>query len=669
MNEADRARLLRREIERHARAYYELDAPEISDSAYDELFRELQDIEAKFPDLRTPDSPTWRIGGAPLEKFEQRRHEVPMLSLDNAFEPEELARFDERLRKLLETDGPLEYLAEPKYDGLSISLIYEDRVLAAAVTRGDGTTGELVTENARTVHGIPLRLQDSAPARLEVRGEVLIQKATFDRLNLERAEKGQQVFANPRNAASGAMRQLDSKLTAARKLSFFAYSQGSGEPIAATQQGVLELLTDLGFNRSLDSRVCEGIDQVIEFTSDLQSRRAELTFGIDGAVIKLNSLEQQAQAGMTARGPRWAIAYKYPSEESFTLLRDVSFQVGRTGVVTPVAELEPVSVGGVTISRATLHNEEDMRLRGVQIGDLVIVRRAGEVIPEVVGPVIEKRPDNARVPMFPTECPECKTKLVREEGYAAWRCPNQACPAQVAAKIIHFASRGALDIEGLGEKQIVRFLELGFLSDVASIYRLSQKRDELLALERMGETSVDNLLAAIEASKTPVLDRFIFGLGIPSVGERTSRDLARVFGSVEALSHADYDGLIHVPDIGPKTASAIESWFEEGENRKLLGELAALGVQPVADTAARGDLFADQTICFTGKLEKLDRSAAEDIVIRFSGKAVGSVSKQTTLVVAGPGAGSKLAKAEQLGVRVVDEDEFLAMLPETERPQ
>ena len=659
----ERMNELKRVIEHHSRQYYELDDPQISDSEYDALFAELVRLEERCPELKLPDSPTARIGGKVLERFEQRSHAVPMLSLDNAFEHDELRRFDERLKKAFAREIDLEYLAEPKYDGLSISLIYEDGLLTAAVTRGDGRTGEVVTENAKTVQGIPLRLPPGSPSKLEVRGEVLIEKQTFERLNEERRNQGQPVFANPRNAASGAMRQLDSRLTAARKLSFFAYGQGAGEPLAANQLGILTALTSLGFNRSFESKQCAGIDAVIAYTDQLLAKRADLSFGIDGVVIKVNSLDLQAEAGMTARGPRWAIAFKYPSEESFTILRDVTFQVGRTGAVTPVAELEPVVVGGVTISRATLHNEEEMRAKDVHLGDTVIVRRAGDVIPEVVGAVAAKRLPGAAMPTFPEVCPECATKLVRAEGYAAWRCPNRACPAQIAAKLIHFASRNAMDIEGLGEKQIARFMELGYLTDVASIFRLSEHRDALIELDRMGEASVTKLLAGIEDCKTRPLDRLIFGLGIPQVGERTSRDLARVFGSLDALGHADFDALKNVPDIGPKTASEIESWFESNENRALIAELEQLGVRPAEDTAPRGDTFAAQTICFTGKLEQLDRSAAEEMVMRLGGRAVGSVSKQTTLVVAGPGAGSKLAKAESLGVRVVDEAEFLEMLP------
>lgn len=664
MTPAERAEHLRREIERHNRLYYQLAAPEISDSEYDLLLRELLEIEAEHPDLRTPDSPTQRVGSEPLREFAQHRHARPMLSLDNALSEDELRAFDERVRRGLEAPGPIEYFAELKFDGLSLSLIYSDGVLEVAATRGDGTTGEVVTTNARTVRGIPLRLAQDRPGAFEARGEVVMLKSTFERLNEERAARGEQVFVNPRNAAAGAMRQLDSRITASRKLDFFAYGQGDGERLAPTQSQTLAAMADLGFSVSREGRVCAGIEEVLAFARETHDRRADLPFGIDGVVVKVNDFALQERLGSTARGPRWAIAYKFPAEQAFTRLNAISCQVGRTGVVTPVAELEPVFVGGVTVSRATLHNYEEVRRKDVREGDTVVVQRAGDVIPEVVGPVLDKRQGDLPVPAEPTNCPECATPLIREEGMVALRCPNKACPAQAAAKLIHFASRAAMDIEGLGDKLVARFLELGLLTDLPSIYRLADRREELVGLDRMGEQSVANLLAAIEESKTRPLDRFVFALGIRYVGERTARDLAREFGTLEALRRANYDQLMAVVDIGPRTASEIESWLEDASNQALITALLELGVRPTESEAPVGSLFEGQTWVFTGKLERFSREEAETVVQKLGGKAAGSVSKLTSAVVAGPGAGSKLAKAEQLGVRVMSEEEFLALLPE-----
>lgn len=660
---AARAAWLRSEIERHNTLYYVYDRPEISDSEWDAMFAELVAIENAHPELRTPDSPTLRVGAPPMAGFEQHRHRVPMLSLDNAFGEAELRAFDERVRRGLGIEE-VEYFAELKFDGLSISLTYDDGLLTIATTRGDGTTGEVVTPNARTVRGIPLRLQGDFPrAPFEVRGEVLMTKSAFESVNRARIEAGEEPFVNPRNAAAGGMRQLDSRLTAQRKLSFFAYQVVSDPPLADRQSETVGRLRSLGFAVNDRSRLCRGIDEVLTFVSEIQGIRASLPFGIDGVVVKVDRFEQQDALGSTARGPRWAIAYKFPAEQALTILRRVFGNVGRTGVVSPVADLEPVFVGGVTVGRATLHNWEDVARKDVREGDTVIVQRAGDVIPEVVGAVLEKRVGNPPPVVPPTHCPDCGTVLVREEGYVALKCPNRACPAQIARKIEHFASRLAMDIEGLGEKQIARFLELGYLTDVPSIYRLHERRADLVELDRMGEQSVDNLLRAIEASKARPLDRFVYALGIRYVGDRTAGDLARAFRTLDALRHADYEALLAVPDIGPRSAAEIQEWFEEDENRKLLDELLRLGVSPVEAEAPTGDLFAGKTLVFTGKLEHMTREEAEAVVMRLGGKAAGSVSKATSLVVAGPGAGSKLAKAEQLGVPVVTEEDFLAMLP------
>lgn len=668
MTRAEEAAQLRADLERHNRLYYVENSPEISDDEYDRLFHRLKAIEDEDPSLRTPDSPTQRVGAPPVESFPSHRHRVPMLSLDNAFGEDELRAFDDRVRRGLETEGEIDYWAELKFDGLSMSLTYIDGVLAVGATRGDGTTGEDVTPNAKTVRGVPLRLARTLPGTIEIRGEVVMHLDVFASLNQQRVAAGQQAFANPRNAAAGGMRQLDSRQTAARKLNFYAYGVGAvdlAEPLPVRQSELMKWLRALGFPVREESRLCRGADALVAYVDSIRERRPHLPFGIDGSVIKVDDIALQAQLGMTARGPRWAVAYKYPAEQAFTILREIGSQVGRTGTITPVAELEPVYVGGVTVSRATLHNYEEVARKDVRAGDTVIIQRAGDVIPEVVGPVLDRRPPDAAPHQPPTHCPACETALVQEAGFVALRCPNRkGCPAQLQTQIEHFCSRSAMDIEGLGEKQIARFIEQGWLSSIADIYRLADRKDELLALDRMGEQSTTNLLAAIEASKTQPLTRLIIGLGIPFVGDRTARDLARHFPTLEALRSVTYDDLVTIPDIGPRTASLVEAWFSSEENHELLEALLSLGVSPTTVDAPSGTTFAGKTVVFTGKLERMTREAAEDIVIRLGGRAAGSVSKTTSLVVAGPGAGSKLAKAEQLGVPVQTEDEFLAQLPD-----
>lgn len=661
----ERAAWLRQELERHNRLYHDLDAPEISDTEYDRLFRELLDLEDSHPELRTPDSPTQRVGSAPLAAFEQHTHQVPMLSLDNAFGEDELGAFNTRVRRQLETTEEIGYLCELKFDGASISLTYQDGLLILATTRGDGERGEVVTPNVKTCRGVPYRLKE--PFTGEVRGEVVMFKGDFEAVNAARVAAGEQAFVNPRNAASGGLRQLDSRETAKRKLSFFPYGLGAGT-LARTQSGILTRLNELGFQRPPDAKVCRGLEEVVAHLQFVQHERPQLDFQIDGMVVKVDELALQRQLGATSHGPRWAIACKFAAEQAFANLREVSWSVGRTGVVTPVAELEPVFVGGVTVGRATLHNMEDLRKKDVRPGDTVIVQRAGDVIPEIVGPVLTKRLPNAQEVEPPTNCPECGTALVQDEGYVAIRCPNKECPAQIHAKLIHFASRNAMDIEGLGEKQIARFLELGYLNDIPSIFRLGQHREALIELDRMGEQSVANLLAAIEVTKTRPLDRLIFALGIRQVGERTAGDLAKSFRSLENLRNCHYDQLVAITDIGPKTAREIEAWFEDPTNQAILEGLDAAGVVPEEVAAPISDIFAGQTIVFTGRLDKFSRDSAEALVMNMGGKVAGSVSKLTTTVVAGPGAGSKLAKAEELGVEVIDEATFLGRLPEGVTP-
>lgn len=669
----NRAEDLRHQIDHHLHLYHVLDAPEISDTEFDNLFRELQEIEAKHPEIITPDSPTLRIGAAPQKGFEQHRHSVPMLSLDNAFDEAELRGFDERVRKSLGIDGSVEYFAELKFDGASISLTYVDGLLELATTRGDGNIGEVVTANARTVRGIPLRLRDEFSGRIEVRGEVLMFREVFDQLNIEKRERGEQVFANPRNAASGGLRQLDSRLTAKRKLNFFCYGVGLVEKneglfitnrIAPTQSSLNAQLHRWGFPIRSEATRLNGIDAVLKFVEDIHKQRPSLPFGIDGVVIKVNDLDLQDQLGSTARGPRWAIAYKFPAEQAFTKLNRIFTQVGRTGNITPVADLEPVVVGGVTVSRATLHNFDEVLRKDVREGDIVIVQRAGDVIPEVVGPLLERREGALAIPQPPTECPVCGTAVQRTEGQVALRCPNRACPAQILSKIQHFVGRKMMDIDGLGEKLIERFLEAGFLSNLPSIYQLHTRRAELIVLDRLGEQSIDNLLSAIEKSKFRPLPRFLFALGIPEVGERGAQDLAREFRTLDAIRHADYAQLLAVPNIGERTANEIQAWFGDDDNRDTVEQLLRLGVSPAEAAAPESDIFEGKVFVFTGKLEKFTRESAEALVLKLGGKIAGSVSKNTSYVVAGPGAGSKLSKAESLGVEVLDEDSFLSMVPE-----
>lgn len=664
-----RAEELRRTLEYHNYRYYVLDAPEVSDSEYDGLFAELKALEELHPELQTPDSPTQRVGAAPAKAFAEHRHLVPMLSLDNGFTKEELESFDQRVRRGLSAElrreAEPEYCCELKFDGLSVSLTYVDGLLEIATTRGNGMTGEVVTQNARTVRGIPLRLREPLAGTIEVRGEVIMLKAAFEELNRKRVEAGEQVFANPRNAAAGGLRQLDSRITSDRKLSFCAYVLGEHErELAPTQCETLDRLVELGFAVSAERRVCVGLSDIFGYLEEIERRRPELPFGIDGVVVKVNDLSLQRALGSTSRGPKWALAYKFAAEQAFTVLQGVTNQVGRTGVVTPVGELQPVNVGGVVVSRATLHNYEDIRRKGVCIGDTVIVQRAGDVIPEIIGAVLDKRPPGAQAPEPPTTCPECAEPLLREEGFVALRCVNKACPAQIAAKLRHFAGRLAMDIDRLGAKQIERFLELGLLTSLSSIYRLPERRAELLELERFGELSVAKLIEGIERSKSQPLDRFIFALGIRFVGDRTAKDLAKSYRSVEAFRQATFDTLLHVPDVGHRTASEIEEWLKEPENQRTIDELIDLGVRPPEPDEPDGELFAGCTVVFTGKLERFAREKAEALVERLGGKTSDSVSKATSLLVAGPGAGSKLDKARKLGVKVLDESEFLSLLPE-----
>ena len=673
----DRARALREEIERLNHHYYVLDAPLVPDAEYDRLFRELQEIEARHPELLTADSPTQRVGGKALDAFAPVRHVVPMLSIRTETDTEASGAFafDARVRRELKLDEnapPVEYAAELKFDGLAISLRYESGVLARAATRGDGEVGEDVTANVRTVGQIPLRLQGDAPAVLEVRGEIYMRRADFERFNARAAAAGEKTLVNPRNGAAGSIRQLDSRIAASRPLSFFAYGLGDvqGWNLPATHAGVLDALASFGFPVCAERAVLQGALALADFHAAIAARRATLPFDIDGVVYKVNSLALQAQLGFVTREPRWAVAHKYPAEEALTTLLDIEVQVGRTGAITPVARLAPVFVGGVTVTNATLHNQDEIDRKDVRISDTVIVRRAGDVIPEVVGPVFDRRvgdpPRFDLLARFPT-CPVCGSHVVRGEDEAVARCTGGLfCPAQRKQALLHFASRRAMDIEGLGDKLVDQLVDAAIVRTPADVYKLGLMA--LANLERMGEKSALNLLEAIEKSRQTTLARFIFALGIRNVGEATAKDLARAFGSLDRLLAADEAALTQVPDVGPIVARCIVEFLAEEHNRQVIDELRAAGVQweeGEPQTAVSG-AFAGKTFVLTGTLPSLAREEAKALIEAQGGKVAGSVSKKTDYVVAGAEAGSKLDKALALGVPVLDEAQLLEMLKKGE---
>jgi DNA ligase (NAD+) len=646
--------------------YYVLDAPSVSDAEYDGWMRELAGLEAAWSDLRSPDSPTQRVGGAPSETFEAVTHRVPMLSLNNAFADTEVDAFDRRVRDALRMEI-VRYACEPKFDGLAVSLVYQDRRLAVGATRGDGTTGENVTANLRTIAAIPLVLPASAPVHVEVRGEVVMLKRDFQRLNEMQAEKGEKSFVNPRNAAAGSLRQLDPKATAARRLSFFAY--GVGEVAWGTKGGpdthgaLMDWLATMHFPVSHERALVTGFSGLLGYYRKLGERRGELPYEIDGVVYKVDDFAQQQALGYVSRAPRFAIAHKFPAEELPTEVLDIGVQVGRTGAITPVARLAPVFVGGVTVTNATLHNEDEVRRKDVRIGDTVIVRRAGDVIPEVVRVLVERRPARTREFTMPKTCPECGSDVVRLEGEAIARCTGGLiCPAQRKASLLHFASRRAMDIEGLGEKLVDQLVDGGVVRTPADVYALGVAK--LAALERMADKSAANVVAAIEASKKTTLQRFVYALGIRHVGESTARDLARHFGSLDALTDASQADLLEVVDVGPVLAESIAAFFAERHNREVIERLRAAGVQwPEHAPARRAPLgpLAGLTIVLTGTLPTLTRDEAKAMIEAAGGKAAGSVSAKTDYVVAGADAGSKLDRAEALGIPVLDEDGFRAL--------
>lgn len=662
---ANRVEQLRQAINEHNYRYYVLDDPQVPDAEYDRLFRELQALEASHPELVTDDSPTRRVGANAETSFEEVVHRIPMLSLDNAFSDEELQDFDRRIRDRLKTDDQIEYVCEPKLDGLAVSLHYESGILTRAATRGDGYAGEDITANIRTIPSVPLKLRGSGfPDLVEVRGEVYMPKAGFEKLNQTLANKGEKTFVNPRNAAAGSLRQKKPSVTARRPLEMCAYSVAVTEEsvLPETHWDSLQQVSDWGFRINPEMRKATGVDECLDAYRELMDKRAELPYEIDGIVFKVNRLELQNALGFVSRAPRWAIAHKFPAQEELTVIEDVEFQVGRTGAVTPVARLKPVFVGGVTVSNATLHNMDEIHRLGVRIGDTVFIRRAGDVIPQVVKVVLEKRPDSAREVELPATCPVCDSDVIQIEGEAVARCSGGLfCPAQRKEAIRHYASRKALDIEGLGDKWIELLVDKGMVKTVADLYGLS--KEDLTGLERMGDKSASNLLAAIDKSRHPVLWRFIYALGIREVGEATAKALASHFGTLEAIAEADEEALQQVPDVGPIVAGHICSFFDQSHNQETIDALRAAGVQWQTETiTAEPKPLLGETWVLTGALSGMTRDEAKERLEQLGAKVAGSVSKKTSCVVAGEAAGSKLTKAESLGVKVLTEEAFVAFL-------
>jgi DNA ligase (NAD+) len=654
---------LRREIERHNRLYYALDRPTISDAEYDRMFRELLALEAAHPALATSDSPTQRVGSTPLSEFAPVEHRVPMLSLNNAFDENDMRLFDRRVREALES-GAIDYAVEPKFDGLAVSLCYRNGVFVQGATRGDGATGEDVTPNLRTVGGIPLRLANAADTvELEVRGEILMYRNEFEALNRRQRDAGQKEFANPRNAAAGGLRQLDSRITAQRPLRFFAYavgvSRGGGW---RTQSQILDRLAELGFPVCGERDVVSGADGLLAYYEAIRRKRDRLPYVIDGVVYKVNRIDWQRRLGFVSRAPRFALAHKFPAEEQTTEVLGIDVQVGRTGALTPVARLKPVFVGGATVTNATLHNEDELRRKDVRVGDTVVVRRAGDVIPEVVSVQLEKRRKGAELFQMPGKCPVCGSAVVRTPPEAATRCSGGlVCGAQRKQALLHFASRRAMDIEGLGERLIEQLVDQEFVRTPAELYTL--KLEALAALERMAAKSAANLLEALEKSKRTTLERFVFALGIRNVGESTARDLSRHFGSFDRLMQASEDALVAVPDIGPVVARSIRQFFDEPHNREVIGALRAAGIswKETAGVPARAPAER-KSFVLTGTLSGMTRDEARARIEQKGHKLTASVSRKTDYVVAGSEAGSKLEKARELGVAVLDENGLLDLL-------
>ncbi|MCQ6280522.1 NAD-dependent DNA ligase LigA [Bacillus sp. EB600] len=654
---------LRGLLNQYGYEYYVLDQPSVPDSEYDRLMRELLELEEKFPELKSADSPTERVGGFVLDKFEKVVHEIPLLSLGNAFNEQDLRDFDRRVGQVVGEN--YSYVCELKIDGLAVSLRYVDGLFVQGSTRGDGTIGEDITFNLKTIKSLPLRLRENVS--IEVRGEAFMPKRSFEALNKTKEERGEEPFANPRNAAAGSLRQLDPKIAASRNLDVFLYGIGDiGESGVVSHSEGLDYLDRLGFKTNNERRKCSTIDDVIEFVNSWVERRPHLPYEIDGIVIKVDSLAQQGELGTTAKSPRWAIAYKFPAEEVVTTLLDIELNVGRTGVVTPTAVLEPVKVAGTTVGRASLHNEDLIREKDIRIGDKVVIKKAGDIIPEVVNVIADQRTGKEMEFHMPTHCPECESELVRLEEEVALRCINPKCPAQIREGLIHFVSRDAMNIDGLGEKVISQLFSEKLIVDVADLYKLTT--EQLLGLERMGEKSVSNLINAIEASKANSLEKLLFGLGIRHVGAKAAKTLAQAYGTMDKLAAATEDELKMINEIGEKMADSIAAFFKNEEAQELIKELKSAGVNmeyngPMPVSIEDSDsIFAGKTVVLTGKLERLNRNEAKERIEALGGNVAGSVSKKTDLVIAGEEAGSKLTKAGQLGIEVWDEEKLLEEL-------
>ena len=656
---------LRQDLRRYEYEYHVLDNPTIPDAEYDRLFHQLKALEAAHPELITADSPTQRVGAKPLSGFAQIRHEIPMLSLDNAFSDEEFYAFVKRIEdRLIRLPDPLTFCCEPKLDGLAVSILYVNGVLTQAATRGDGTTGEDITANIRTIRNIPLQLlMDNPPARLEVRGEVFMPHAGFERLNQQALEKGEKTFANPRNAAAGSLRQLDPKITSKRPLVLNAYGIGiaEGVDLPNTHYDRLQWLKSIGIPVNPEIRLCNGTDEVLDFYRDIQNKRSSLGYDIDGTVLKINDIALQEKLGFISKAPRWAIAYKFPAQEELTRLNDVEFQVGRTGAITPVAKLEPVFVAGVTVSNATLHNGDEIERLDIAIGDMVVIRRAGDVIPQIIGVLHDRRPADARPIIFPETCPVCDSAIVRIEGEAVARCTGGLfCAAQRKEALKHFVSRKAMDIDGVGGKLIEQLVDRELIHTPADLFKLDLTT--LTRLERMGTKSAENALASLEKAKNTTLARFIFALGIREVGEATALNLANHFKTLEALQNADLEALQQVPDVGEVVANRILAFWHEPHNVAVVNDLIAQGVrwETVETKEVTENRFKGKTVVLTGILTQMGRNEAKALLQDMGAKVSGSVSAKTDFVIAGDAAGSKLTKAQELGVTVLTEEEFLA---------
>jgi len=653
----ERAEMLRRELEMHNYRYYVLDDPVISDAQYDKMMRELEQIEIRFPALVTPYSPTQRVGGKPREGFVTVRHLTPMLSLSNAFDEGELRDFDRRVRQAL-TGETVEYVVELKIDGLAVSLYYEDGIFIRGATRGDGETGEDITENLKTIRSVPLRLRQPVP-RLEVRGEVFMSKKSFSMLNEAREEAGETLFANPRNAAAGTLRQLDPRITASRKLDIFTYGIGHSEGVDLSEHvAVLNFLKEAGFKVNSEYKVFSDLEELINHCYRWQTERFNLNYTIDGLVLKVNLIAQQERLGATMKSPRWAIAYKFPPEQAVTRVKDIFVRVGRTGVLTPTAELEPVRLAGTTVSKATLHNEDNIKEKDIRIGDLVLVQKAGDIIPEILAALPEKRTGLERVWSMPAVCPACGSKVVRAAGEAAARCTGMACPERLWEELVHFASRNAMDIAGLGPAVIAQLLSAGLIGDPADLYTL--RYEDLAPLERLGPKSISNLLGAIEKSKSASLARLIFALGIRHVGERAAKILAGQYGSLDGLMSATMEELVNIPEIGPKIAASIVDFFSNEQNRMVIDKLVKAGVNTRTEKEDQesGKRLKGKVFVITGVLEDFSRQQAQELIESLGGKVTSSVSRNTSYVIVGENPGSKYDKALALGVTVLNENEF-----------